>query len=689
MSSLSCIEMTELHGTWIQPRCQRPPRGTNASERPCQPVQRGGGSRVRRGRNISRFAWATQWCRVIIAMASCCAVIGGRADAQVPLADSGQPAVVAKETSPPAADEAMRTFQRVDAALRLFDASKLSDLRERTGRYVASAVTLRYEGRAIGRGTDIGDHGATVERAFAAALAEAKKRLPQTPDAFGASQVSLFAPDLVLSVELSGDLVPIVPATFGQLDLEILRGLEGVAARFGDAAYAVFPAAILVNATAPSDAMVACVSGASGDPTLSVRNDPKGQPGALATERHAVFYKFPVVHLAQQGKGQPPEFLFRGGKVVGDREVTVASMRRFADELADWLVRWDTSHREEPDWPRGTYLPTRNIFDPQVASLAEYAVVSYAIHRFIEVKSRFQSDSDRWAWVRPGAAATASVRFGPRRLAAAPLADQTAGPVYGCLRAFVAMAPLMHGPLTELPEELVNCEADLAAVYTAEKGWNEQVPEPARAFLAFVLARRATLIKGEADSSRRIEAARGAIQSLYRDTKPSMLVMHMPWLGWADLMLSGDQPVGAEAALRDMRDLVWKFQMNASDAGTEGPDLVGGIVFTSSSDLLPTSQSLRPLAFLATMLGDRRLTDASERPRQLSKMLGALRFVRQLAMDEHSMFCAVDPGMAKMGIRACAWDFRQSPEASALGLLTVCGALESIADMADQPRGNP
>jgi hypothetical protein len=128
-----------------------------------------------------------------------------------------------------------------------------------------------------------------------------------------------------------------------------------------------------------------------------------------------------------------------------------------------------------------------------------------------------------------------------------------------------------------------------------------------------------------------------------------------------------------------MRDLVWKFQMTDEDAGAEGPDLVGGIVFTSSSELLPTSQSLRPLAFLATMMGDARLTDASERPMQVAKMLRSLRFVRQLAMDEAACHAAANPSMALYGVRAAAWDMRQSPEATSLALLTVCNALESLA----------
>jgi hypothetical protein len=78
------------------------------------------------------------------------------------------------------------------------------------------------------------------------------------------------------------------------------------------------------------------------------------------------------------------------------------------------------------------------------------------------------------------------------------------------------------------------------------------------------------------------------------------------------------------------------------------------------------------------MLGDRRLTDSPEIPMQTSKMLSALRYVRQLAMDDAAMFAASDPSMAAFGIRASVWDNRQAPEATGLALLTVCNTLESL-----------
>lgn len=630
------------------------------------------------GRNTTRGVAAT--------MVLLCSTAGAWAlqTAPQPVPASQVTAPASPVRLPPAPEAAIKLYGRVDDAVRRMDPAVVADLVEREGQLAASFVTLRLDGRVVGRGADASDDGRTLARAVAAALSEAATRLPKLNDATAARQKSVFAADLAISLELSGDLVPIQPDTFARVDLEVGRGTEGVAARLGSKVRAVSPASMLTNLMSPGDALIVAISDASGDPTLAVRSNPKGQPPQIAAEHRAVFYKFAATHLAQLSASQPPTFLFRGGKVVADRAITTAALRQFADSMADWLIRWDGSHRESPDWPLGPYSPSRGSFEAKPASLAEYALVTFAIHRLIAVKARFQDDpADVWKWVRPGTTELATLRFGSGRLSQEPLGGEVAGPLFGCMRALVAMAPYEHRPtvMGVVPPELMPYEADLASAYTSKDGWNTRIPENTRAFVAFVLARRATLVRGELDGARRKELAALAVRSLYRETKPAMLVMHMPWLGWAEQRLAEGGEIPAAAALRDMRDLVWKFQMTAADAGAEGPDLVGGIVFTSSSELLPTSQSLRPMAFLGSMLGDSRLTDATERPMQVSRMLSALRFVRQLALDSDATFNAADPGAAVWGIRSSVWDNRQTPEATALGLLTVCNSLESLDSM--------
>src|SRR5262249_31356165 len=104
----------------------------------------------------------------------------------------------------------------------------------------------------------------------------------------------------------------------------------------------------------------------------------------------------------------------------------------------------------------------------------------------------------------------------------------------------------------------------------------------------------------------------------YSQTSQGNLVSLMPWLGWAEIAQAdakkshevGDGSIPAALALRNMRDQVWDHQLSILDAGDDAPDMVGGIVFNRGfsqgapkGPIFPTWQSVRPLAFIATMLG--------------------------------------------------------------------------------------
>ena len=119
---------------------------------------------------------------------------------------------------------------------------------------------------------------------------------------------------------------------------------------------------------------------------------------------------------------------------------------------------------------------------------------------------------------------------------------------------------------------------------------------------------------------------------------------------------------------------------------------------------LPSWHTARPLAFAGAALRDPRLTDAGERSREIVRIVGALRFLRQItpgarpqgapaevaaiqsaAPEAAALF--FNPEQVRGGVRQSAWDFRQSPEATAMGLLAVCEVLESLREVSAPPRG--
>jgi hypothetical protein len=600
---------------------------------------------------------------------------------------------------PPSAADAMMCFERVRAWVRAGTFTvPIDESRERTGIVAGTYVTLRVRGQIIGRGSAVGDQGDTLAEATRAALAEAARRLPSSNTALDSAAAAAMAQDISISIELSGAFIPMQPATYAQADLSVNRGVEGIAVRIGTSTSAVFPMTMLVTASAPSDAIVAAIAQASGDATLAVKHDQQAQPPDITKKNGAAFYRFHVTHIAQSHPQGPAQFLFRGSRVIGGRDISVASLRELADGLSGYLLRWQQSN---PQWPYGTLLAHRGVYEQEPASIAEYAVVTYAVHRALAVKARFaQRTTNAWKFAPGEEDPSKYIGFGPHRLdehlasTSQQNSPSTGGPMAVAARALVVMAPLERLMLGDrpFPNELRLIDPDLAQLYVlegdaagqsqhnSEPGWHPALPANARAFAAFVLAKRATALINEPNRERLTMRAQEAVRSVYRSTKPEQLVMHMPWLGWAEMTLAQDRsaPLPAAAALRDMRGLVEKFQMTDADAGAEGPDYVGGIVFTSSGVPFPTSHTLRPLAFIATMLGDPRLTDESERMPHLTALLSGLRFVRQLSMDDATCHVCPHLALASWGTRASTWEYRQPPEASALALLAVIETLESL-----------
>jgi hypothetical protein len=186
-----------------------------------------------------------------------------------------------------------------------------------------------------------------------------------------------------------------------------------------------------------------------------------------------------------------------------------------------------------------------------------------------------------------------------------------------------------------------------------------------------------------------VHLAESAVRRVYRDTPEGELVSQMPWLGWAELRLAslkGQDDVPAAVSLRQMRKLVWEHQIGPLDeSATEqkggGLDLVGGIVFAAhapGAPARPTWQAARPLAFLATMLGEPRLTGPAERNLELARLLAGLRFVRQLEADDTTAWMYPNRSRSLGGVRAAPWDQRMPLDASAMSLLFVCETLKYL-----------
>ncbi len=563
--------------------------------------------------------------------------------------------------APPGPQEAMEAWKLVDAWVR---AGKVDEAAAAPAKVAAASVTLRLDGSVFGRGVALETDARPLHTAAQAAIEEALSRIPATSALRDQIRAEALA-RATISLELAGPMIPVTLATYDEADMVINPGLEGVAARFGDRVAGMFPEWMLVSGLMPGDGLVACISKASGDAALAVRVDPRAQPRALAREHGAVFYRFRTTHLAQVESGGTPRFLHRCDLLVQPSEIDTAAVRSMADDMAAWLIGHDAAGVDRDDLTvlGGRYEITTNkqattlVFEQALAALAlaEYAMVldgpgrDAAIERAHALTATLLEQAGNGSgWTDPVAAAF--TRIAMVRLAAAgrPVAPPS--------------------PLT-VPQ--MDAVAD--ACWTGGE-WVAKLPEAARSIIALSVAERAAA-SGDAQLRERAEAM---VRSIYRETGNDRLVSHMPWVGRAELLLATDaQQVPAAAALRQMRDQVWRHQVTFEDAGVDDVDLMGGIVFTAAPEPRPTWHSVRPAVFLAQAMGDPRLTDDDEVLREVARMTRMTRFIHQLAVGDGLARIARSPTRAEGGVRAALWELEQPPEATALSLMFLTEVIRS------------
>jgi hypothetical protein len=118
--------------------------------------------------------------------------------------------------------------------------------------------------------------------------------------------------------------------------------------------------------------------------------------------------------------------------------------------------------------------------------------------------------------------------------------------------------------------------------------------------------------------------------------------------------------------------------------------MLGGSVFTKGEGTpLPTWECVRPIAFIATMLGDDRLTEPAERQQETFHLLLALRYLRQLQADESCGWLYPHPEQARGGVRASTCDHTMPPDATSLTLMAVCEAIKSLERLENVQKTTP
>lgn len=621
---------------------------------------------------FSRFGWVCA-C-VAAAVVACAAPAAHGQDAPT----AAQLLTAFKYVTGRVSREADAVEKPVDASLQEL-AAKEEVVPDAPGAGVC--VSLRLHQREVGRGVSM-ERTPSLRLAAEQAITAARAAQPGARDMLQRAAQKEFWKGLTAGVELAGPLVETDIATFSDADGRVMVGVEGVAVRLGARTEAVFPSQMLVANDTAAGALIGLVSRISGDPTLAMPGVPGHDAGDLSRTKDIHFYKFRVLHAVQMAPDGVAVPLTRGGRIVLGSEITTPAMREFAVHLSENLLAQRTSV-EGRDELFAAYWPLQDRSEG-IASVREKALTCLALCEGARLTAR----PDGTGSDLPAPVAAAQELLIPMlsidgRLPDSELTPAAAAMVVAAMSELCAWTGRPKGdwfqPAHHRLAVAVQSAVDDAGV------WNDRTRAAERSIVSLALVQLAsdpvmgTATPGTPPAIAARARASGAVRALFRETPPGSLVMHMPWLARAELALAGAGDIPSVAALRQMRDTAWQMQVGDLEASMAGNDVAGGLMLANASgDALPTAQSARAFAYLATALHDKRLTDDAERPAQTSRMLRSLRFLRQLSLDDSWDWCVADPQRARWGVRAAVTDQRQSLDATAMTLITVSGLLRGF-----------
>jgi len=594
-------------------------------------------------------------CRkLLLGILACCLVAPCESESAKVFA---QEVAVVSTNKPPSPAEAMRGYRIVEQRIRNWDIAA-QPISEPAFKHMC--ITLRLDGAVVGCATAFAEDGSAMETVLREVMEEAERKLPLINDATGHQQRIQEAKRFMIATEFGGAPEIVAAQSWEEFELIVQAGREGVAVRVGDRMKSIFPSVMIRQGMNSTYGVVSLANAIlDGDPL--VVTDPKSLPGVLKQNRGVELLRFATVNLAQRKPGEGPVFMFRGGRVISESEITRDSLSDIASQLGAnlmWRFRPLEPGQESGEIPPGKLGVSLNLGRPsdKDAELFETLLSIQALRKLSVTQGVSPIVRERAVLVSNALLAGVGKSW-PRNPDA----------VVSAMAVVASTEPAASGAV-DAAEIRERASSVVDAAFSESSGWSDQVAVAARSILVMALVRSKSPL------------AEPALRSLYAQTPPKFLVSHLPYLVWAEQELADSgAPVPAAGALDEMRTEIWSHQITASDAGEDAPDFIGGIVFTNSANPLPTWQSLRPLCGLGAMAADARLTDATRYPIELVRVARGMRFVRQLMIDEDSVHAALEPERAMYGVRLSLWEGRQPTDVQALAVMAACEAIHAIS----------
>ena len=551
--------------------------------------------------------------------------------------------------------------------------------------------------RVDGTGTDA-PHEADLSDAVRQAINEARRdttlarALETDPSAWTR---------LSLEIEVAADPVPLAGINYEQVARSIEPGIDGMAVRRGPRWLYTMPgrSMSLEVASDPARTFVGMAS-RLGVPMRDL-------PDLLPAETPAL-YRVPVTRLVQPLDSREPVQVTRIGRLVvtTPADGADAGAETAADRIASWLCNHlhpTTSGLDVAEGAavlenlglRGDWIPSAGIHEPMAAFPADQALAALALARY----ARSASDPDRAAAARAAARRIliALLRVAP--VERDPLQDRNAV-------ALGVMAALELKDPSPADADLIHARDTLIREFLRDASTSAwMTPDvPARTRIAEIVA--ACALCGAGDP--RVDAAtlRNTLDTAWREIPRRELVSELGWMLWAERALAAASAPASPDVLaqhelaRSTRAALSRAQIAPEiDDGTAADsrfpdDLMGGFRLAGPNTRGATAQSARPVLGLAMMLGSPSMTPEGERYRAREMQRLAVRFLRQLQVDDVTA-ASIPGGRRCIGaVRSAPWEMRLSVAANATALLALTEShdgmisLDRVIDSHSSAAGN-
>ncbi len=586
----------------------------------------------------------------------------------------------------------------------------------------AVSVVLRAQGATVGRATIAPADGLAVRRAVGRAMSETLGTLRSAIEVEGDAA----GRRLTLEMEIAGEPVPLLGRTIAEAARRVRPGLDGLAMRRGERWAFAFPGRLLATNVAENPA--ATIASLAAELDLPARDLPE------LRELDAVdLYRFETIRLVQMHPGDQPTTLYRGDELLPQGAVTRAATERAAIAIAERLLRSVqraplpadraperprvdppesgdrvASPAPGPLWFPGTYRPLADDHRPPVAPPLDQVLCAGALLHAAA------SPAINRAPGGPALAAAAretalrvieTVALDPPALLLGEEEDLLLDPRVAAATALavLAIAPADRAPwvaqLLKWSLERIGAIDTSAPVDAAARAARGAERSALGAALVAAATARAALEEGLGVAPARVATA---IEAAWASVPASDRASMLPWIVWAERDLHGLGMKGHPEVLIELREQLLAFQVGYGEAVDGGaamlnprpgadssaalgaasrtpPDLIGAFVLSgAATPFAPpevSAQSLRPLAGLAAMLIDERVTPEAARAPLWRRQHAGLRFAMQLVVRAPVDGLSRNPAAVRDGVRQAPWNSEQAPAAQAMAIIALVDSL--------------